>query len=561
VEPPSELKTIGEGRLVEAHVCRQKKIRVGDTRAMYVSEAVPFCQYDIHRQLTHKLRIYGFNAIFGLKIQFTIGETLMTAVATGTAYFVRGLPAPPALKVFRNMDVLDDEDKQLMDIQRLIMNQSEQNRARIESALEEIKAAEALEELALEQASQPAREGRTSGWSKDSETESSESSVSDTDDRVNGKNLRSSVVVQIDDEQDEDLVLLVDPTFPEGFSYCNTELPPATDQQVLNAYNSQMITIIKQSNIHEASHHPNRQLADIFKGMYQDLQTQVSYFHPRCVVTGINYDIHLPKDSVVEISLTAVAMGQIPTLLEEDLGLANEAVEAFAGPSIPGVPPNRLNFLQSLGLSRMENAFDMSSLRQNTKSSMGDLFEGGSMASLYDDTDIFQIDDEGSIVETNGGEGRLSGVGTGSEAGQMVRAVRPSVFTNNNPHLKGAPQVEITPLSYIPQATVSSFLGRISLHFVKEATVVYDNVTGIDGMGGFTHAFLCEMYAITRAHAAALGGNAALAFSMDQVTVVESIRNQAYALVSLSADIVKMEYDESSPHCQTTFAGRLFGKA
>ena len=69
-------------------MCRQKKIRIGDTRAIYVSESVPFCQYDIHRQLTHKLRIYGMNAIFALRIKFNIGDSLMTAIATGTLIYM-----------------------------------------------------------------------------------------------------------------------------------------------------------------------------------------------------------------------------------------------------------------------------------------------------------------------------------------------------------------------------------------------------------------------------------------------------------------------------------------
>lgn len=50
-------------------VCRPKKIKVGETRATMVSEAIPFAQYDLHRQLMYKLRIYGLNAVFGLRIQ------------------------------------------------------------------------------------------------------------------------------------------------------------------------------------------------------------------------------------------------------------------------------------------------------------------------------------------------------------------------------------------------------------------------------------------------------------------------------------------------------------
>lgn len=33
IEPPPELATIGTHVLMEAHVCRQKKVKVGDSRA------------------------------------------------------------------------------------------------------------------------------------------------------------------------------------------------------------------------------------------------------------------------------------------------------------------------------------------------------------------------------------------------------------------------------------------------------------------------------------------------------------------------------------------------
>jgi hypothetical protein len=52
-------------------VCRQKKAKIGESNATVVSESIPFAQYDIHRQLMYKLRIYGLNAVFGLKIQMS----------------------------------------------------------------------------------------------------------------------------------------------------------------------------------------------------------------------------------------------------------------------------------------------------------------------------------------------------------------------------------------------------------------------------------------------------------------------------------------------------------
>jgi hypothetical protein len=62
--------------------------------------------------LVYKLRIQGMNAVFGLRVQLAIGDALIVAVATGTAFYLTSLPTPPALRIARNLQVVDEEDKQ-----------------------------------------------------------------------------------------------------------------------------------------------------------------------------------------------------------------------------------------------------------------------------------------------------------------------------------------------------------------------------------------------------------------------------------------------------------------
>ncbi|KAK9763659.1 hypothetical protein K7432_009453 [Basidiobolus ranarum] len=104
------------------------------------------------------------------------------------------------------------------------------------------------------------------------------------------------------------------------------------------------------------------------------------------------------------------------------------------------------------------------------------------------------------------------------------------------------PRIEMTPLSYIPNTTIERYLGKISLHFVKEAHVVYDTVTG--GKAAFVHTFMMEVQAVARAHVAALGGNAIVALRMDQTTFEESIKNQGYGLISIRGDVVELKHNE-----------------
>jgi hypothetical protein len=48
-----------------------------------VSDAIPFIEYDLHRQLIYKLRLMGMNCIVRLKLTLTVGENLILGVATG----------------------------------------------------------------------------------------------------------------------------------------------------------------------------------------------------------------------------------------------------------------------------------------------------------------------------------------------------------------------------------------------------------------------------------------------------------------------------------------------
>jgi hypothetical protein len=149
----------------------------------------------------YKLRIYGLNAIFGLKIQISLGESLLTAVATGTAggaivlilVYARALAIPLPLKVMRNLDVIDEEDEKLMEVQGKLMSISESNRKRIEEALKLIQDEELGPQIL------------------DDNSDSS-SSCSDSDDEIDqslpinvAKQRDRTSVIQIDDEADEDL--------------------------------------------------------------------------------------------------------------------------------------------------------------------------------------------------------------------------------------------------------------------------------------------------------------------------------------------------------------------
>lgn len=100
IEPPVALLAIaGRGCLLQAEVLRPKKDLKGESNAKEISDALPFIEYELHRQLLNKLKVKGMNAIFGLKMNLSISDRIMVATATGTGLHLCGLapPTPPKL--------------------------------------------------------------------------------------------------------------------------------------------------------------------------------------------------------------------------------------------------------------------------------------------------------------------------------------------------------------------------------------------------------------------------------------------------------------------------------
>lgn len=131
IEPPANLPTRGSGVYIQARVCRSRPKAKGENDALAVSEALPFLEYDVARQLMVKLKVLGRNAAFGLNTEIDVGRQLVVATCSATAVFCLALPAPRALDIRRTNAVYDDEDSALLQLQRQIAGVSQQNRQRL----------------------------------------------------------------------------------------------------------------------------------------------------------------------------------------------------------------------------------------------------------------------------------------------------------------------------------------------------------------------------------------------------------------------------------------------
>ncbi|GMH90035.1 hypothetical protein TrST_g2197 [Triparma strigata] len=119
-EPPTRLPVRGSGVLIEARVCRSRPKATGEADAIAVSEALPFLEYELMRQLMLKLKVLGRNAAFSLKSEVDVGSRLIVATATATALYCEAMPPPRVLEISRTIGVRDAEDMQLVRLQRQI---------------------------------------------------------------------------------------------------------------------------------------------------------------------------------------------------------------------------------------------------------------------------------------------------------------------------------------------------------------------------------------------------------------------------------------------------------
>ncbi|KAI7688250.1 C2 domain-containing protein 5 [Sarcoptes scabiei] len=99
--------------------------------------------------------------------------------------------------------------------------------------------------------------------------------------------------------------------------------------------------------------------------------------------------------------------------------------------------------------------------------------------------------------------------------------------------------IELTPLSYIPGATLDPYLGNLDFFFIRESSSIRD----YGGLSGFVHNFMTEVFAIVRSHVSSLGGNAMTSFHITQLLLLfNPHKNQAQCLINVAGDVVCAHY-------------------
>lgn len=130
VQPLPEIETIGQGTLLRAVVTRPHKKCNGEISAKKISDFLPFMEYELHRQLLGKLKLKGMNMLYGLRVQISIGENLVTGIAEATACKVAALPESMIPKILseKNIDKSSIETEEIDKLVKMFTNELNENK-------------------------------------------------------------------------------------------------------------------------------------------------------------------------------------------------------------------------------------------------------------------------------------------------------------------------------------------------------------------------------------------------------------------------------------------------
>ncbi|XP_047537822.1 C2 domain-containing protein 5 isoform X2 [Vanessa atalanta] len=154
-------------------------------------------------------------------------------------------------------------------------------------------------------------------------------------------------------------------------------------------------------------------------------------------------------------------------------------------------------------------------------------YSNGDRATVDGDDDIFALDEE-QLVKTQSeavddrNNAPCAGGGAGGGGGGG-----------------GAARVSLSTLGGVVRARACRRVCALRLLFVRETTAVRE----LGGLSGFLHTFTCEVLAIARAYAAALGGNALTSLYLAHLLLHHNAhKNQGQCLLSVGGDVVHVTY-------------------
>ncbi|XP_032761277.1 C2 domain-containing protein 5 isoform X15 [Rattus rattus] len=488
IDLPTDAVVVGKGCLIQARLCRLKKKAQAEANATAISNLLPFMEYEVHTQLMNKLKLKGMNALFGLRIQITVGENMLMGLASATGVYLAALPTPGGIQIAGKTPNDGSYEQHISHMQKKINDTIAKNKE-----LYEINPPEVCEEMIGSPIPEPRQRSRLLRSQSESSDEVTELDLS------HGK--KDAFVLEIDDTDAMEDVhsLLTDVPPPSGFYSCNTEIMPGINNWTSEIQMFTSVRVVRLSSLNLTNQALNKNFNGLCENLLKSLYFKLRSMAP-CCLCHVNFTVSLPEDELIQVTVTAVA----------------------------------ISFDKHQALQTTKTHVEKSLQRASTDN------EDGLQFPLELCSDSLPSHPFPAAKEHLESASSNSGIPAAQRAVTVEKA---SAMGDANSRTRSAPPcasptvgvVKMTPLSFIPGAKITKYLGIINMFFIRETTSLREE----GGVSGFLHAFIAEVFAMVRAHVAALGGNAVVSYIMKQCVFMENpSKNQAQCLINVSGDAV-----------------------
>uniref|UniRef100_A0A3P8T951 C2 domain-containing protein 5 n=1 Tax=Amphiprion percula TaxID=161767 RepID=A0A3P8T951_AMPPE len=516
IDLPSEAAVTGKGCLIQARLCRLKKKAQGEVNATAISNLLPFMEYELHTQLMNKLKLRNMNALFGLHIQISVGENMLLGLASATGVYLTALPAPGGIQIAGKTPGDLSNEHHILTIQKRINDTIAKNKE-----LYQINPPELTEEGLGSPIPEPRQRSRLFRSHSESSDELSELDLS------HGK--KDAFVLEIDDtDAVEDIhSLLTDAPPPTGFYSCNTEIMPGIYNWTSGIQMFTSVRVFRLSNANLTNQGLNKIFTDLCENLLKSFYFKLRSMIP-CCLCHLNFTVAVPEEELIQVAVTAVAM-----TFDKDQAQEKPAEK----PINKGSSENeeQLQF-------PLELCADVSSANTQPSSKVSGVPESTNVSSRAASVDYGSFADRCStwlellrLKAHTIRRGSVKTISSLERCSPLPEGRSRSLRSSRSFGGSSVTVVKMTPLSFLPGIRIIKYLGIINMFFIRETTSLREE----GGVSGFLHSFIAEVFAMVRAHVAALGGNAVVSYSMKECVLMENPnKNQAQCLINVSGDAV-----------------------
>uniref|UniRef100_A0AAR2JEN1 C2 domain-containing protein 5 n=1 Tax=Pygocentrus nattereri TaxID=42514 RepID=A0AAR2JEN1_PYGNA len=559
IDLPTEANVTGKGCLIQARLCRTKKKAQGEGNATAISNLLPFLEYELHTQLMNKLKLRSMNALFGLRIQISVGENMLLGLASATGVYLTALPSPGGIQIAGKTPSDITYEQHISNMQKKINDTIAKNKELYEinppklftldpEAFRCINT-DLVEEVIGSPIPEPRQRSRLFRSHSESSDEVSELDLS------HGK--KDAFVLEIDDtDAVEDIhSLLTDAPTPPGFYSCNTEIMPGIYNWTSALQMFTSVRVFRLSNVNLTNQGLNKVFNDLCENLLKSLYFKLRSMVP-CCLCHVNFTVAVPEDELIQVAVTAVAMSFDKDQTQEN---GRQSIDKNL---MKAITENEDQLQFPLELSAESSSNPLNSAKGLSEVS-GPLPSARAPSVDYSSfTDrcsswIEQLRLKAHTIRC----GSIKTMSSLEKASPLPEGRSRSLRSNRSYAGSSVTVVKMTPLSFIPGTKIIKYLGIINMFFIRETTSLREE----GGVSGFLHSFIAEVFAMVRAHVAALGGNAVVSYNMKECVFMENPnKNQAQCLINVSGDAVifvresELEATPPQPHsasAQTSSSG------